>query len=250
MPADADHQAHPAVLGDSELQSFTLESLTSAVNYHRWLTDLAEPYLGDSPLELGSGLGDYATTWAAQPGRHVTVTDADPSRDAHLRRRFAGDPRVQVRTLDISAPYQGNHSCLVAMNVLEHIEDHVAALRSAHTLLRPGGFVVMFVPAFELAMSRFDRQVGHVRRYTIGSLREAYRQADLEVGRIHYVNAPGLLAWVAGMRLLRMTPQDGPTVRLWDKVAVPVARAVEQRMRPPFGQSVFAVGRVPVQSPA
>jgi SAM-dependent methyltransferase len=247
MSADADPGRHPVVLGDTELQSFTLESLASAVNYHRWLTDLAEPYLGDSPVELGSGLGDYAATWAARPGRRVTVTDADPSRDAHLRRRFAGDPRVEVGALDITAPQQADHSCLVAMNVLEHIEDHVTALRAAHTVLRPGGFVVMFVPAFELAMSRFDREVGHVRRYTVRSLRDAYRQAGLEVGRIHYVNAPGLLAWVGGMRLLRMTPQDGPTVRLWDRLVVPVARAVESRVRPPFGQSVFAVGRVPVQ---
>ena len=245
MPDDADRDA--AVTGDSELQSFTLESLTTAVNYHRWLTDLAEPYLGDAPVELGSGLGDYAGTWAARPGRHVTVTDADPSRHEHLRRRFAGDPRVSVRALDIAHPYVGEHSCLVAMNVLEHIEDHVGALASAHSLLRPGGFVVMFVPAFELAMSRFDRQVGHVRRYTVPTLRAAYASADLEVGRIHYVNAPGLVAWIAGMRLLHMTPQDGPTVRLWDRAVVPMARALERRVRPPFGQSVFAVGRVPVQ---
>lgn len=55
---------------------------------------------------------------------------------------------------------------------------------------------------------------------------------------------PGLLAWFVGMRLMRMTPQDGPTVRLWDNAVVPVARALENRVRVPFGQSVFAVGRV------
>ncbi|HET8614108.1 MAG TPA: class I SAM-dependent methyltransferase [Actinomycetales bacterium] len=239
----------PSVGGDSELQSFTLESLTSAVNYHRWLTDLVEPYLGDDPVELGSGLGDYAATWA-RDGRHVTATDADPSRAAHLRRRFAGDPHVSVRDLDVSHPYTGQHSCLVAMNVLEHIEDHVGALRAAHSLLRPGGHVVMFVPAFELAMSRFDREVGHVRRYRVRTLRRAYLDAGLEVGRVHYVNAPGLLAWVVGMRLMGMTPHDGPTVRLWDRAVMPVARAVERRVRPPFGQSVFAVGRVPLSRDA
>jgi len=42
---------------------------------------------------------------------------------------------------------------------------------------------------------------------------------------------------------MKMTPQDGPTVRLWDRAVVPVARAIEDRVRPPFGQSVFAVGR-------
>ena len=64
--------------------------------------------------------------------------------------------------------------------------------------------------------------------------------------RIHYVNAPGLLAWFVGMRLLRMTPQDGWSVRLWDRFVIPGARAFESRVRPPFGQSLFAVGSVPV----
>jgi len=235
----------PAVLGDSVLQSFTLESLTSAKRYHSWLTGLAQPYLGDDALELGSGLGDYAQTWLDAGTPKITVTDRDPSRLAHLHARFDDDSRVAVNDLDVFSAPQSNHSAFAAFNVLEHIEDHVGALRSAHGLLRPGGAVVILVPAFPFAMSEFDRQVGHVRRYTRQTLRQAYEEAGLQVERIHYVNAPGLVAWFVGMRLLRMTPSDGPTVRVWDRVVVPAARAAERRVRPPFGQSVFAVGRVP-----
>jgi SAM-dependent methyltransferase len=235
----------PSVSGDSALQSFTLESLTSAVNYHRWLTELVRPHLGDDPLEIGSGLGDYAATWVQEGQPRVTVSDADPSRRAHLERRFADDPRVRVQDVDVLHPPQAQYSSLVAINVLEHIADHVAALKSAHRLVRPGGAVIVFVPAFEFAMSRFDRAVGHERRYRLASLRAAAESAGLQVERLHYVNLPGLFAWFLGMRLLRMTPQDGPTVRLWDRAVVPVARAVESRLRPPFGQSVFLVARVP-----
>jgi len=241
---DVDDQL-PSVLGDSGLQSSTLESLTSAHRYHRWLTDLARPYLGEHPVELGSGLGDYAASWLDDGLGRITVTDVDASRLGRLRQRFAGDERVEVLGLDVFDPPEREHSCFVAFNVLEHIPDHVGALRAAHRLLRPGGAVVMFVPAFEIGMSEFDRAVGHVRRYRLAGLRAAYEQAGLRLERLHYVNAPGLLAWVVGMRLLRMTPGDGPAVRVWDRCVVPVARAVERRVRPPFGQSAFAVGRVP-----
>ena len=238
-----EHEADKPVSGDSELQSCTLESLTTAVRYHAWLTDLVFPYLGEHPLEIGSGLGDYAQTWIDSGAPSMTVSDRDPSRFALLQQRFGDDERIHVQDVDVFVPQQGDHSALVAMNVLEHIERDVEALRSAHQLLRPGGAVVTFVPAFEFAMSEFDRKVGHFRRYTVASLRAAYEHAGLDVERIHYVNAPGLFAWFVGMRLLRMTPQDGPTVRLWDRAVVPLARAVEERVRPPFGQSVFAVGR-------
>jgi SAM-dependent methyltransferase len=238
-----EHETTKPVSGDSDLQSCTLESLTTAVRYHAWLTELVRPYLGAHPLEIGSGLGDYAQTWVDGGTPQLTVSDRDPSRFALLHRRFDDDARVRVQDVDVFAPHRGEHSALVAMNVLEHIDDDVEALRSANTLLRPGGAVVMFVPAFQFAMSDFDRKVGHFRRYTVASLRTAYERAGLDVERIHYVNAPGLLAWFVGMRLLKMTPQDGPTVRLWDRAVVPVARAIEARVRPPFGQSVFAVGR-------
>lgn len=238
-----EHEAEKPVSGDSQLQSCTLESLTTAVRYHSWLTSLVRPYLGEHPLEIGSGLGDYAQTWIDSGVPQITVSDRDPGRFALLQKRFEASDTIHVKDVDVFDPQQGDHSALVAMNVLEHIEQDVEALRSAGQLLRPGGAVVMFVPAFELAMSDFDRKVGHFRRYTVPSLRTAYQRAGLDVERIHYVNAPGLFAWFVGMRVLKMTPHDGPTVRLWDRAVVPVARAVEEKVRPPFGQSVFAVGR-------
>jgi len=105
--------------------------------------------------------------------------------------------------------------------------------------------VVLFVPAFPFAMSDFDRAVGHVRRYTVSSLTRTVVASGLDPVDVRYVNMPGLAAWTVGMRLLRMTPGDGPLLRVWDGGVVPVARALERRIRAPFGQSVFAVARVP-----
>jgi len=245
IPVAGQPDATPRALGDNELQSQTLESVASAVHYHEWLTDLGRPHLGEHPLELGSGLGDYAQRWLDTGTPQITVSDVDPPRLAHLRTRFADDPRVSVASIDVLAPPSADYSSYVAFNVLEHIPDHVAALRAAHTLLRPGGRVVMLVPAFQFAMSRFDRAVGHCRRYTVDSLTLAMAAAGLDVLDAHYVNLPGLPAWVVGMRLLGMTPGEGPLLRVWDGAVIPVARAAEARHRPPFGQSVLAVAKVP-----
>jgi SAM-dependent methyltransferase len=235
------------VLGDSALQSETLESVASAVRYHDWLTSLAFPHLGDDPLELGSGLGDYAQRWLDLGVPRITVTEADPTRLRRLEERFAPDPRVEVRFVDVAAPGTAEHSAVVMVNVLEHIRDDVRALRDVQRLVRPGGRVVVLVPAFSFAMSRFDRAVGHVRRYTVDSLRTAMIEAGLDVDDAHYVNMPGLPAWFVGMRLFRLTPSEGRVLSLWDRFVVPRARRWEARRRPPFGQSVFAAARVPVR---
>jgi SAM-dependent methyltransferase len=227
----------------AELQHRVLEALESARNYNAWIASLVAPHLGDDAIEIGSGTGTYAALWLESGVTRLTVSETDPELAEHLRERFADDPRVSVRELDLLDAAPAQHSCVVALNVLEHIEDDVAALRAAGGLVRPGGAVVVFVPAFPFAMSRFDRAIGHFRRYTASTLRAAIAGAGLSADDVRYVNAPGLLAWTVGMRLLRMSPREGLALRAWDGAVVPAARRVEARRRPPFGQSLLAVAR-------
>jgi SAM-dependent methyltransferase len=231
------------VLGDVALQSQTLEDLASAVNYRRWLASMALPYLGDHAIEIGSGQGDYVQEWVEE-GVRMTASEAEPSRLAFLRSRFAGDDRVDVVAYTAPSDVEGSYSAAVAFNVLEHIPDDVAALRGLGRLLRPGGAVILIVPAFEFAMGRFDRAVGHQRRYRLRTLGAALEQAGLRTERLNYVNSLGLLAWFVGMRLMRMTPGEGPILTAWDRAVVPVLHRTEARWHPPFGQSVFSVARV------
>lgn len=67
--------------------------------------------------------------------------------------------------------------------------------------------------------------------------------AGLSVEHLHYVNAPGFFAWLVAMRLLKGRPKDGPALRGWDRLVVPLSRRLESRHQPPFGQSLFVVAR-------
>jgi len=150
---------------------------------------------------------------------------------------------MTVRELDVTGAPEGSHSAVVAYNVLEHIEDHLGALRSAQKLVRPGGAIVILVPAFEFAMSRFDHDIGHYRRYTKETLGAACRDGGIELEQLACVNAPGLLAWLVAMKWLKREPGEGVLLRTWDRFVVPVARRAEALKSPPFGQSLLAVGR-------
>jgi SAM-dependent methyltransferase len=233
----------PQINGDSELQTTVLEDLSDAVNYRHWLADLVRPYLGDDPLEIGSGLGAYVAEWLPQVPR-FTATEADDQRLLALKKQFVDEPRVAVRELHMPTDERGEHSCVVALNVLEHIEDDVTALRSAARLLRPGGAFVLVVPAFPAALSEFDRLIGHVRRYTTATLGTALTEAGLRVEKLQYINPTGLIGWYLLCRLLRRRPANGPALRAYDRFVIPTLRRAEHGRRPPFGQSVFTVARV------
>lgn len=233
---------------ESELQTEVLENLTETRHYRDWLCSLARPYLGDNPLELGCGNGDYAAHWLADGLERITLTEIDPVRYEMVRQRFANDTRVKFAQVDIESPQRADYSCMMSFNVLEHIENDVVALQAARELVQPGGYVFHLVPAFPVGMSRFDRLVGHHRRYRRRELVAKARQAGLEVERVHYLNAPGLVAWLLFMRLLRGVPRPGPLLTVWDSVVIPVERRIESIVKPPFGQSAVLIARNPVMA--
>ena len=227
------------------IQHGVLETLEAARNYNAWIASLALPFLGANPIEVGSGTGTLARFWLEAGVPRLTVSEVDPVMLKRLRMSFDADSRVDVEEIDLLHAPSAEHSALVGLNVIEHVADDVGGLRAAARLVRPGGAVVVFVPAFPFAMSDFDRAIGHHRRYTAATIRRTFSEAGLVVETIRYVNAPGLLAWLVGMRLLRLTPRDGIALSLWDRLVVPLARRVEGRRPPPFGQSLLAVGRTP-----
>lgn len=219
--------------------------------YRAYQYELVAQHCGPTVLEVGAGLGEFAGEFSRFSGlrRHV-VTDVDPACVASMARRFAGRPEVEARRLDlqgspvdIGAPV----STVLALNVLEHIEDDRGALASMASLVEPGGTVVMWVPGYMQLYGDFDRRVGHVRRYTPSTLRAAFDGAGLVTRDVRPVNLLGGIAWWAAVRRGGVGSPRPELVKVYDRFVVPVTRALERRVTPPFGQSVLGVAEVPAR---
>lgn len=227
-----------------------LEGDADRGNYHRFQFSLIAPHCGRSVLEVGAGTGGFAARFAAAfSGLHrLVVTDVDPDAVTHLRRRFADDPVVEVRALNPEAGETLDRSVdtAVAINVLEHLEDDVAALACLARSVRPGGTVVLWVPGYQWLYSDYDRSIGHFRRYTPATLSRVAQHAGLHVEQCRPVNLLGALAWWAAARKGRTGSPRPTLVRLYDRLVVPTTRLVERRLTPPFGQSILCVARVPL----
>jgi SAM-dependent methyltransferase len=230
--------------GDRQTQHDVLEALAECANHRRWFAAFARPYLGEHPIEIGSGFGDYAKEWIPLVEK-FTATEADPALLSGLQAAMGGFSNVTVRQILLPTPDRADHSCLVSYNVLEHIDDHVGALQSMARLVRPEGYIVLVCPAFPFAMSPVDIATGHVRRYTKRSMSKALTDAGLEVVQVRYANSLGLICYYAFTSVLKRQPKIGGTISFYDRLVVPVVRFLERLVgRPPFGQSVLAVARV------
>src|SRR5262249_36598229 len=152
-----------------------------------------------------------------------------------LRTRFADDTRVTVLQGSVGAAAElPPFDSAVLINVLEHIEDDDGALRELSARLKPGGRLILWVPAFKLLYSDFDRKIGHYRRYRMPGLKAQLTRAGYDVGHIRYVNSIGALAWLVVARLLHRAPTGGLSVRIYDSYFVPVLKRCERRWGTPF----------------
>lgn len=217
-----------------------------AKNYRQYEFDMVAPHVGRSLLEIGSGLGHFAEQFLPRLDRLV-VSDFDPYCVEQLGKRFADRPEVDVLRfgLPTEIPLREKVDTVVMMNVLEHIEEDAEALRSLARVTLPGGRIVIWVPGYMQLYGDFDRKVGHVQRYTPKTLRATIAKAGLEAGMVKPINFLGGIAWWAAVRRGGVGYPDPRLVKIYDRTVVPATRLIERVIRPPFGQTVLGVARVP-----
>ena len=217
-----------------------MAEIAQARSYNGWLFDRARPLLGRRVLDFGAGVGTF-TELAAAAGAHVVAMEPEAEFAEVLQERFVGDGRVEVVQTTIERLNARDFDSVICFNVLEHIEDDAAALRSIVDRLLHGGRLFLLVPAHPNLYGGYDRAAGHLRRYSKGHLRELLTVPDLEIQTLRHVNPAGALGWFLRVRLGSNEEWPSAAFGAFDRL-VPVLRPLD-RVRLPFGLSLWAIAR-------
>ena len=147
-----------------------LRQMAKAVNYRQWQFKLVSPYLSRKVLEVGGGIGNF-TLDLARVADSVVSVEPNNYCYAQLVEKTRGMPNVKIynitaEALDrfMGADYQAD--TVVCMNVLEHLENDELAVNTFSKRLRPGGLLVLLIPAGPWLFGEIDRRLGHYRRYS------------------------------------------------------------------------------------
>ncbi|MFN2555329.1 MAG: class I SAM-dependent methyltransferase [Nitriliruptorales bacterium] len=228
----------------NEIERYDLEALRGAVAYQRWVVDSFAPVLRGRVAEVGAGIGNF-TRWIAPHAENVVALETDPEMCAAIRELGIENVEVVQGRLELYAfTANSRFEGAVLIDVLQLYKDDTAAIRAAGRLLRVGGHLCALVPAHSWLYGSLDDRYGHYRRYDKERMVKLFDSAGLVVEELRYFNPLGALAWLAAARMARRPRLDPMLVRLSERVFVPASRLLEGTVKPPFGQSLLAVGRL------
>jgi ubiquinone/menaquinone biosynthesis C-methylase UbiE len=200
-------------------------------------------------LDIGCGTGAMSQKLA--PWGTVVSADFSPLALSFSRRR--GLSRLCAADAMRLPFHDASFDLVVALDILEHVPDDAAALREFRRVLKPGGRVLVTVPAYQSLWSGHDVALMHFRRYVVRQVKERFTAANLRIERLSY--AMTLLfpvAWLVRRVFTRknaepkasLIPVPGFLNRLLYGV-VAGENALVRRIRLPFGLTVFCMAERP-----
>ncbi len=200
--------------------------------------------LGCGPGNMLDGLTPYGDAYGTDYSADALRFCAGRGHRRLFRADFRGLP-VRSESFDL----------ITCIDVLEHIEDDRAALVELSRVLRPGGLLVLSVPAFQFLWGDHDTLYGHHRRYRTGEVRERLAAVGLEVTRATYFEPLFLVPLWLYRNWKKLTVREGGIAQRDDFIALfqplnaLLAQLIAAERFPlryldfPFGVTILALAR-------
>jgi len=221
--------------------------MATAHRYMDWMLSPFKSYLRGNIVEVGIGHGSYYERLAPL-GKYWGV-DIDERSIRAAKERFPDGQfaRVDILQADFIVDLlPAKADSIVSINVLEHVSDDSIALKNLVGALKPGGRLMISVPAMMGLYNDLDRLAGHHRRYCVGDFRRMLLGLPVQVEKLCYFNPIGGVGWWVN-RFRRHASLNSDAVNgqieLFERYALPLSRLLDPLTRRFFGQSLICIVR-------
>ena len=229
-------------MAEYDVMEENLKVINEGGNLNRQVIKRIVKSIGNRVLEVGSGIGNISDLLLDRES--LILTDYDKKYIILLKKKYAKRHNVRVIHYDITKDCESirkyKADTVLCMNVLEHIDDDMCALRNMHGILEKNGKLILLVPLYPWLYSEIDKRVGHCRRYRPKELLSKLKKAGFHVRKHFFLNVLGIFGWWYNFKVKKKLVIPQSQMRMYTSIA-PAIYAVESSLNLPFGLDIVCI---------
>ena len=215
-----------------------LDKFDKATIWRKYVFLLIKKFIKGSVLEVGAGIGSFTDNYKHKVNSLV-LSEIDPQNLEVIKKRFPEEKFSFTNkfTKDLNQKFDS----IMYLNVLEHIEKDNDEIIKALEKLKKNGFLIILVPAHNKLYSKFDKAVGHFRRYEMNF----FKNLEIENSKKHkliYLDAMGYFLYFLNKFFFKEEVYPSKLkIFIWDKIFTPMTIFLDKILMHKFGKNILYV---------
>ena len=215
-----------------------LEIFDKAVFWRKYIYFLVKKYLKNDLLEVGAGIGSFTKNYKNE-FTQITLTELDKNNIKRLKKRFK-NTKIKIES-KFTSKINRKFNSILYMNVLEHIKNDTREINTSLSKLNKSGYLVILVPAHNELYTKFDKEIGHFRRYKINFFQKL-KLKNSKIVKLQYLDCLGYFLYYMNKMFYKneIYPSENK-IFIWDKFFTPLTFFFDKFLNYRFGKNVLCV---------
>ena len=206
-----------------------LENFEKASIWRKYIYFLIKKYIKSKILEVGAGIGSFTKNYIKDE-EDIVLTETDESNLQYLKKRF-----------DFIVDIKDTYNTIMYLNVLEHIEDDKKEIENALKKLNSNCYLIILVPAHNNLYSKFDKAVGHFRRYEMNFFK-SLKLNNAKITELYFLDCMGYFLYFLNKIFFKEEVYPSRTkILIWDKLFTPLTFFLDKVLRYKFGKNIMCI---------
>tara|TARA_B100000900_G_scaffold385181_1_gene374642 strand:+ start:233 stop:913 length:681 start_codon:yes stop_codon:yes gene_type:complete len=215
-----------------------LEIFDKAVLWRKYIYFLVKKYIKNGLLEVGAGIGSFTKNYKNDL-KNITLTELDKQNIKRLKKRFKGS-KIKIET-KLTSKLNGKFNSILYMNVLEHIKNDKKEINISLNKLNKKGYLIILVPAHNELYTKFDKEIGHFRRYKVNFFKKL-KLKNAKIVKLQYLDCLGYFLYYLNKIFYKNEIYPSKTkIFIWDKFFTPLTFFFDRFLNYRFGKNVLCI---------
>ena len=215
-----------------------LDNFDRAVIWRKYIFLQIKKFINGNVLEVGAGIGSFTSNYKDIPNQ-ITLSEVDKENLSKIKDKFK-NTNFNF-TSEITKNIDKKFDTIMYLNVLEHIKDDNEEISNAFKKLNPKGYLIILVPAHNKLYSKFDKAIGHYRRYEIEFFKKI-KINDSKLINLSYLDSPGYFLYYLNKIFFKEEVYPSKLkIFIWDKFFTPITYFLDKILMYKFGKNILYI---------